>query len=103
MPLSGPKEHVFALVSKISGTGVGSRTQSFLHGLQRTVPATLFSRVVCGLATLLAARRLGPAAYGEASLVLAATTVIQIPLLMGLSTAVTHYIPKAAAQAKASW
>jgi O-antigen/teichoic acid export membrane protein len=73
---------------------VGERTGALLRGLGSTAPIAFFSRILSGLATLFAARWMGPHAYGEANLALAISLWIQIPLLAGLPTALMHYIPQ---------
>lgn len=93
-------EHLHKL---IMGTGVGERTESALGGLWLTVPVALISRMACGLTTLLAARWLGPTQFGEANVALATTLWIQIPLLLGLPTALMHYIPQMTETEKPLW
>jgi len=85
------------------GTGVGQRTRALFLGLQWTLPAALSSRLLCGVATLFAARVMGPAGYGEASLALAASLWIQVPLFLGIPTATMHYVPKAPENEKSAW
>src|SRR5262245_31301238 len=76
------------------GFRVGEHTLSLFRGLQWNTPAAFIARVLCGLASLGVARWLGPAGYGEANLALAATLWIQVPLFLGIPTALMHYIPQ---------
>src|SRR5205085_721175 len=63
----------------------------------------LISRILCGLATLFAARWMGPTGFGEANLALAATFWIQVPLFLGIPTALMHYVPQAATDEREPW
>ena len=80
-----------ALISRLHerlvGTGMGDRTKAVLRGVAWIAPAALIARVVTGVATLLSARWLGPEAWGHASLALAASLWIQVPLFLGLPAA----------------
>ena len=77
------------------GFRVGPHTLALFHGLRWNTPAAFIARILCGLASLGVARWLGPAGYGQANLALASTFWIQIPLFIGIPTAVMHYVPQA--------
>src|SRR4051794_25367544 len=85
------------------GTGMGARTRTVLRGLQWTMPAAFVSRLFAGVATLLTARYLGPAEFGRASLVLATTFWIQVPLFLGLPTALMRFVPVAESKEREKW
>ncbi len=85
------------------GTGLGERTRSLGKGLNWILPSSIFSRVLCGLATIAAARWMGPEKFGEGNLVLAVTFYIQIPLFCGITTAISHYVPQSSSAEKQEW
>ena len=82
---------------------MGERTESFLGGLRWMVPATMTTRLISGCTTMLATRWMGPQAFGEANLSLAASFWVQIPLLLGIPTALMHYGPQAHGKQKGAW
>ncbi len=84
-------------------TGIGERTRSLLLGLGWTMPAAIFSRVICGLTTVLAARTLGPSGFGLANLSLATTLWVQVPLFLGVPTAIMHFAPRVHPSEKSVW
>jgi O-antigen/teichoic acid export membrane protein len=92
-----------ALHEALVGSGIGERTQTFFRGLAWNAPAAIVSRVLAGVTTLLSARFLGPEQFGSASLALAATLWIQIPLFLGMQTAIVHYAPRADPRERESW
>jgi O-antigen/teichoic acid export membrane protein len=67
------------------------------------MPAAFLSRLLSGLATLFTARELGPAGFGQASVILATTLWIQVPLFLGLPTALMRFIPVAKPVERESW
>ena len=69
---------------RMVGTGVGERTHALLSGLGWVISGAMLARVFTGIATFLAARSLGPDAWGRANLALNATLWLQIPLFLGL-------------------
>lgn len=83
-----------AVVRASLRSGVGERTASVLGGLAWNLPAAAVSRVLGGVAALIAARTLGPEAFGEANLALAASLWLQIPLFLGLPAALMQEIPR---------
>lgn len=85
------------------GTGVGERTRSLLHGMSWTIPAAFVSRLLAGLATIFAARWIGPAEYGKANLALAITAWMQVPLFLGIPTAILHFAPQSERNEKWAW
>jgi O-antigen/teichoic acid export membrane protein len=85
------------------GAGVGERTDALLQGLGWNLPAALVSRLFAGVATLLAARSLGPGEFGEANLALAASLWVQVPLFLGIPAALMHHIPRAAEDERQAW
>ena len=89
--------------SRLIGTGIGERTRTFLKGLQWTLPAALLCRLFAGLATLITARHLGPPEFGQASLVLATTFWIQVPLFLGLPAALMRFVPIAGPDEREEW
>ena len=103
--VSGPSSQILleALHRKALRTGIGERTRSLLRGFRWTMPAAMYSRVVCGLTTVLAARTLGPADFGLANLALATTLWVQVPLFMGIPAAITHFVPQARSEEKPAW
>jgi len=82
---------------------MGTRTRTLLRGLQWTMPAAVVSRLFAGFATLLTARHLGPSEFGRASLVLATTFWIQVPLFLGLPTALMRFVPVAKNEDREKW
>ncbi len=82
---------------------MGDRTRSLLQGLDWVVSASLISRLLVGGTTLVIARKLGAAAFGEANVSLALALWIQIPMLISLQTAVVHYLPQSSMDEKSSW
>jgi O-antigen/teichoic acid export membrane protein len=91
------------LSNKILGSGMGERTQTFAHGLSWVGSAAVLSRLLSGTATMLVARWIGPGHFGEASVALAASFWIQIPLFAGLPTALMHYIPQKNISERGTW
>jgi O-antigen/teichoic acid export membrane protein len=91
------------LHQKALRTGIGERTKSLLRGLSWTMPSAMFSRVACGLTTVLAARTMGPAEFGLSSLALATTLWVQVPLFLGIPTAIMHFVPRVTPDEKPLW
>lgn len=88
---------------RLVGTGIGERTRTFLRGLQWTLSAAVISRLFAGVATVFTARQLGPSEFGRASLVLATTFWIQIPLFLGMPSALMRFIPVAKPSEREAW
>jgi len=84
-------------------TGIGERTQKTVIGLNWIGLSAIVSTLVCGMTTLLAARWMGPAQYGRANLALVSTYYIQIFFFLGMTTAVTHYVPQRETAERKSW
>jgi O-antigen/teichoic acid export membrane protein len=84
-------------------TGIGHRSSAFLRGLHYALSSTVVTRIVSGVATLLAARLMGPSEFGKANVALAAALYIQVPLFLGLPTALMHYTPQAPEREKPHW
>ena len=82
---------------------IGERTQSLLRGLNWVMPATLASRIFAGLTTIFVGRWLGAARFGDANVSLALTLWIQLPMMLGLLTALMHYLPRAAQSDRPAW
>jgi O-antigen/teichoic acid export membrane protein len=72
----------------------GSRTHAFVMGITKTFPAVVVAQILSGITTVLATRALGPSEFGRANLSLASTLWVQIPLFVGLPTALMHYTPQ---------
>src|SRR5689334_1893917 len=85
------------------GSGVGERTRAFLKGLRWTIPAAVMSRFFAGVATMFTARYLGPSEFGQASLVLATTLWVQVPLFLGLPAALMRFIPVSEPKEREAW
>lgn len=85
------------------GTGIGDRTATALRGMAWTAPAAVVSRVAAGLATLAVARLVGPAEYGRANVAIAATFWLQIPLFLGIPTALLHHVPRGDGAERSAW
>src|SRR5215831_13875742 len=85
------------------GGDIGDRTRTFLHGLKWTLPAASISRVLAGVATVFAARQMGPSPFGQASLALATTLWVQVPLFLGLPSALMRFIPVAEPEEREEW
>lgn len=94
------RERASSALSGLLGSGIGERTAAMLQGLSWNFPAAGATRVLSGLTTVLAARWMGPASFGQANLALAATLWIQVPLFFGLTTAVMHFVPKRDAEGR---
>ena len=88
---------------RVLGTGMGERTRSVLRGTGWVVSGALMARVVTGVTSLLAARWLGPEAWGRASLALAATLWLQVTLLFGLPAALLNSVPRADPAERRAW
>ena len=88
---------------RLLGTGIGERTSSALHGAAWVTGAAMIARVLTGVTTLLTARWLGPEDWGRANLALAASMWLQIPLFLGLPTAILNTVPRAAPGARGAW
>jgi O-antigen/teichoic acid export membrane protein len=82
---------------------MGERTRSFLKGLSWLMRATLISKILSGSTTLYVMLRLGASAFGDASVSLALTQWIQLPMYMGLLTALMHYLPQSSDRDKSMW
>jgi O-antigen/teichoic acid export membrane protein len=98
-----PKRHIKSAIARMTGTGIGERTRLFLHGAAWTLLGGVLAKVLSGSATLLAQRCMGPVAFGEASLALAAGLWIQVPMLAGIPTALMHYLPPIGSQDRLRW
>lgn len=85
------------------GIEVGERTWNLFRGVRWNAFGAAASKVFCGLATLFATRWLGPESYGEANLILATTFWIQVPIFIGIPTALMHYVPRATKEERESW
>ncbi len=97
------KEQIDFVYRKIFSYGIGERTATFFHGFHWSIAAAVISKGVAGFTTLMAARWLGPKEFGEANLSLAATLWIQIPIFLGVHTAIMHYVSKAPPEDKPYW
>ena len=98
-----PRAFAKSTITKITGTGIGERTRLFLHGAAWTVVGAVLARALSGGATLWAARCMGPSKFGEASLALAASLWLQIPMLAGIPTALLHYLPPLGLDERRRW
>lgn len=81
----------------------GELTELFLNSLKWSLSSAVFSKIISGVTTILAARYLGPKEFGEANLSLASTYWIQIPLYFGITAAIAHYVPQAEEKEKETW
>ncbi len=88
---------------RLVGTGIGERTRVALHGIAWVGSTAMVARVLTGVTSLLTARAVGPDAWGLASLALAASLWLQIPLLAGLPTAIFNTVPRVEAALRSSW
>jgi len=88
---------------RLTGAGVGERTRDFWRGMRWTMPAAVAGRLVMGVASVLVARFLGPEEFGAANLALAATLWVQVPLFLGIPTALLHYAPAAGHEKREPW
>lgn len=100
---SASKRYAKSVISRITGAGIGDRTRVFLHGAAWTMIGAVLARGLAGGATLLAARCMGPEKFGEASLALAASLWIQVPMLIGIPTAMIHYLPSLTPEKRSEW
>lgn len=101
--MTNRSDRLHKLSLKILGTGIGERTQTFVTGMSWVGSAAILSRIFSGTATILVARWMGPANFGEASVALAAALWIQIPLFVGIPTALMHYIPQKSISERPEW
>lgn len=83
--------------------GVGERTHTFIRGFSWSLGAAFVSRFITGLTTLASARWMGPKEFGEANLSLASSLWIQIPLYLGLPTAIVHFVSKSQGNERKGW
>lgn len=79
------------------------RTRTLAAGLGWMLPVGLGVRLATAVGTLLAARWIGPEAFGLAALALAAAAWVQIPLLFGLPFALAHHLPRRPAGERPAW
>lgn len=91
------------LHERFVGTGMGDRTKIVLRGIAWVAPAAMIARVLTGVVTLLTARWLGPEDWGRASLSLAASLWIQVPLFLGIPAALMNAIPRAGESERLAW
>lgn len=101
--MSGLRALLHRVHERLLGTGMGERTTSVLRGIAWVAPAAMIARLLTGVATLLTARWLEPEAWGHANLALAASLWLQVPLLLGVTSALMHAIPRADAAERVAW
>jgi O-antigen/teichoic acid export membrane protein len=96
-------EIINRLYRTLIGQDVGERTQTMLSGLNWVLPATLISRVLTGLTTIGVGRWQGAAIYGDANVSIALTSWIQLPMMLGILTALMHYLPQTQKLDQPAW
>jgi len=82
---------------------IGDRSWDFLRGLQWIALSAFVTRLLTGTATVLVARWMGPAGFGEVNLALAVTFWIQVPLFSGIPTSLMHYLPGKSFEERGIW
>jgi O-antigen/teichoic acid export membrane protein len=102
MRIQAELDQLFVRLMQRLRFGIGERTWTFFHGLSSNALASSISRVLCGLATLMATRWLGPTRFGEANLALAIALWIQVPF-MGIPLALMHHVPRATPEERDAW
>lgn len=85
---------------RIFGHDMGNEMRNFLGHLSWSFFGGIIAAGIMLVLNILAGRWLGPVEYGKYSLVIAISSIMIIPMTLGIDTAITYYVAKSSSDAE---